>query len=314
MKNLFIRDELLSWYRANKRELPWRNNRDPYRIWLSEVILQQTRVEQGLPYFQRITDQYPTVNDLANASEEEVLRSWQGLGYYSRARNMHKCAKIVVSDYNSEFPDSKAELLKLPGIGPYTAAAIASIAFGEAAAVVDGNVIRVITRLFGVADDISTPSTQKKIQAIADELISQEHPDLFNQAIMEFGALHCTPNQPDCVTCPFSQHCKSLKAGTNGKIPFKKKKIKKRNRYFHYLLINRDGKYLMKQRSNKDIWQGLFEFFLLESDSGRRISMVSSYLRYWLINLINGSWLENRNSTNTYLAIKTYFAAFLRSM
>jgi len=259
--------ELLNWYDINKRDLPWRHYTDPYKIWLSEVILQQTRVEQGTPYFLDFVSKYPTVYDLAAAHIDDVLRTWQGLGYYSRARNLHKCANTVVDRYKGKFPSERSELIKLPGIGPYTSAAIASLAFGKKEAVVDGNVIRVLTRLFGIEADVSVHKTLKLVASIADELIPTKNPDLFNQAIMEFGALHCTPNSPQCASCVFLGMCESQKKGNQDKIPYKSRKTKKRVRYFNYLCIHMRGKYLMRQRAKKDIWNGLFEFLLVETET-----------------------------------------------
>ena len=267
MKNIKITKELINWYKLNKRNLPWREYQDPYKIWLSEVILQQTRVDQGLPYFIKFVEKYPTVYHLAEASNDEVLRSWQGLGYYSRARNLHKCAKIIVNGHNGKFPSTHKELLQLPGIGSYTSAAIASLAFGKREAVIDGNVIRVITRLFGIEDDIAKGQTIKQIKKIVDELIPKSSPALFNQAIMEFGALHCSPKKPSCDTCEFLGFCVAQKQGTQNEIPHKNRKAKNKLRFFNYLLIEINGKYLLRKRKERDIWNGLFEFFLIETNS-----------------------------------------------
>ena len=266
MKKNWITDELLTWYKENKRVLPWRKTKKPYEIWLSEVILQQTRVDQGLPYYKKFIKKYPTIHDLADAPIDDVLRTWQGLGYYSRARNLHKCAKLVVEKYGGHFPEELEDLKQLPGIGPYTAAAIASIAFGKKEAVVDGNVIRVITRLFGIEDDINNGKTTKKINDVAGSLISETHPDLFNQAIMEFGALHCTPQNPRCDCCKFALICEARSRGIQNRVPYKLKKLRKRIRYFNYLVITITNRYLLKKRTNNDIWNGLFEFFLIETD------------------------------------------------
>lgn len=231
-------------------------------------MLQQTRVQQGLPYYERFLESFPTVQALASASEQEVLRLWQGLGYYSRARNLHTCAKRVVEDYNSHFPDSYKELLKLPGIGKYTAAAIASFAFKEAVAVVDGNVYRVLARIFAITSDISEPSAYKEFYSLAQELIDSEQPDTFNQALMEFGALHCTPQKPLCIYCPLQRICQAYKLNMQKELPVKKKRIKIKERYFHYFLIHSgDGKILMKKRTARDIWQGLYDFYLHEASS-----------------------------------------------
>lgn len=256
--------QLIKWYQLQKRELPWRGINDPYKIWLSEIILQQTRVNQGLPYYLRFIEAYPTVADLANASEAEVLRMWQGLGYYSRARNLHACAKMVVENYDKKFPDTFDELLKLKGIGRYTAAAIASLAFNKPNAVVDGNVYRVLSRVFGIADDISDAKTQKVFEAKANAMIPADQPGDFNQALMDFGATHCTPKKPLCMTCPFQSECFAFNKGMIDQLPVKTKKVKVRKRHFYYLLFEHNGQFLMKERGPKDIWQGLNDFYLIE--------------------------------------------------
>ncbi|RKQ50338.1 A/G-specific DNA-adenine glycosylase [Roseivirga pacifica] len=257
-------NQLIKWHQTQKRELPWRGIADPYKIWLSEIILQQTRVNQGLPYYLRFIAAYPTVQDLANASEAEVLRLWQGLGYYSRARNLHACAKMVVNEYNGSFPNNFDELLKLKGIGRYTAAAIASLAFNKANAVVDGNVYRVLSRVFGITNDISEAKTQKVFEAKANAMIPADQPGDFNQALMDFGATHCTPKKPLCITCPFQAECFAFNKGMIDQLPVKTKKVKVRKRYFYYLLFEHKGKLLMKERGPKDIWQGLNDFHLIE--------------------------------------------------
>jgi A/G-specific adenine glycosylase len=266
LKKRKIRSALNEWYHANRRDLPWRNDHDAYKIWLSEVILQQTRVDQGLPYYFKFTEKYPTVFDLANADIDDVMRTWQGLGYYSRAGNLHKCAGIIAREHQGKFPQEKSQLIKLPGIGPYTAAAIASFAFGKKEAVVDGNVIRVISRLFGIKDSVGDKSTVKRIQKIADDLIPTRDPGTFNQAIMEFGALHCTPQKPNCSRCDFKDICYAQKFKLQTEIPFKADKIKKRIRFFNYLMINIQGRFPVKKRQEKDIWKGLYEFLLVESN------------------------------------------------
>ena len=262
----FFNSQILDWYSRNMRDLPWRKSRNPYQIWLSEIILQQTRVNQGLPYYLKFVETYPTVHDLANADEREVLRVWQGLGYYSRARNLHKCAKIISENHNGNFPNTYNELLKLPGIGNYTAAAIASIAFGEKVAVVDGNVYRVLSRIYGIDDDISSGKGQKVFQEKANELISENQPDEFNQALMEFGALQCVPKNPDCIICPFSADCFAKESNMQADLPVKIKKVKVRKRYFHYIAFEAEGKLALKERSDSDIWRGLYDFHLIESD------------------------------------------------
>ncbi len=260
-------NQLISWYRHQKRDLPWRQTNDPYKIWLSEIILQQTRVKQGMPYYLKFIEQYPTVKDLAGAPESEVLRLWQGLGYYSRARNLHACAKTVSSELNGVFPSSFDELLSLKGIGRYTAAAIASIAFNQANAVVDGNVYRVLSRVFGIENDISDSKSLKIFEKQANALIKQDAPGEFNQAIMDFGAIQCTPKSPACAICPMSHFCFAFNNGKQDQLPVKTKKVKVRNRYFYYFIYEYDDKLLMKERGTKDIWQGLYDFNLLESQA-----------------------------------------------
>jgi A/G-specific adenine glycosylase len=268
---------IIEWYRENRRALPWRESHDPYRIWLSEVILQQTRVNQGLPYYISFTNEFPSVIDLARAPEDRVLRLWQGLGYYSRARNLHKCAKVVAEKYNGQFPSTYEELITLPGIGPYTAAAIASIAFNEKVAVVDGNVFRVLARIFGIDLDISSNEGKRHFQQLANELISKDHPGDHNQAVMEFGATHCTPVNPKCTSCPFSRKCVAYKKELVAMLPVKEKKLKKRTRYFYYFILRDNKKIAMRKRDARDIWNGLYEFMLIESPADRKpIEIVKS--------------------------------------
>ena len=256
---------IIDWYQANHRNLPWRATIDPYKIWLSEVMLQQTRVAQGLPYYERFVSSFPTVFDLAKASEQNVLRLWQGLGYYSRARNLHRCAKEVVEKFNGNFPNSFNELTKLPGIGDYTAAAIASIAFREPVAVVDGNVYRVLARLFGIEKDIASGEGKRYFFSLANKLVDKKRPDLFNQAVMEFGALHCVPKNPKCNECIFSKSCEANQRNLQAVLPIKSKKLKVRTRYFYYFILRNKSKVLMKQRTEKDIWHGLNDFYLIET-------------------------------------------------
>lgn len=261
---------LLTWYHQNKRLLPWRETKDPYLIWLSEIILQQTRVAQGLPYYNRFVKQYPRVEDLAAASEDEVLRLWQGLGYYSRARNLHKCAIIIAEEYNGMFPKTMQKLLSLPGIGNYTAAAIASLAFAESVPVVDGNVYRLLARYFGVDLDIASSGAFKYFYQLSTSLIDTQMPGEYNQAVMEFGALHCTPQKPDCASCVLNGECLAFANGLQDKLPVKRKKSRPRARYFNYLLIRHGYKLLMRQRLASDIWQGLYEFVLIETDNSSK--------------------------------------------
>lgn len=257
---------VMNWYDRHKRDLPWRNTHDPYKIWLSEIILQQTRVAQGLPYFLAFAERYPTVKKLADAKQDEVLRLWQGLGYYSRARNLHACAKKVVNEYHEKFPDTYAELLKLPGVGSYTAAAIASIAFNEPVAVVDGNVFRVLARVFGIQHDIASPAGKKYFFEKANELISKDKPGVFNQAVMEFGALHCTPKNPACTNCPLARMCIANQQQLQTQLPVKLSRTKVKTRHLYYLVIRKGVQLYLRKRPAGDIWNGLYDFLLLEEN------------------------------------------------
>jgi A/G-specific adenine glycosylase len=266
LKNPHFATTLLEWYSIYKRDLPWRNTDDPYIIWLSEVILQQTRVSQGLPYFERFLKNYPTVQDLADASSDEVLRLWQGLGYYSRARNLHQCAKDVVEQYGGNFPSTYHELLKLKGVGSYTAAAIASFAFGQPVAVVDGNVFRILSRYFGISTDIGKPAGKKEFEALANSLIDHDRPGEFNQAIMEFGSLQCKPKNPDCGICPFREGCFAFNNNAVDQLPVKEGKIKTKERFFTYAYIRCGEFVVLKKRGSGDIWEGLHDFPLIEQE------------------------------------------------
>ena len=259
---------LVQWYLQNKRDLPWRNTQNPYIIWLSEIMLQQTRVAQGLPYFYSFIENFPTVFDLANASEQEVLKLWQGLGYYSRARNLHKTAQNIAFERNGIFPNNYNELLKLKGVGDYTAAAIASFAYNEKVPVVDGNVFRVLSRYFGVESDISLLSTKKEFQALAFELMPNNAIATFNQAIMEFGALQCVPKNPDCSVCVMNNSCVALQKKLVNFLPVKSKKVKVTSRYFNYLILEDENKNtIINKRTDKGIWHNLYEFPLIETNS-----------------------------------------------
>lgn len=262
---------LLEWYQQHKRDLPWRNTENPYFIWLSEIILQQTRVAQGMPYFEKFVENYPSIKELATAPEEEVIRLWQGLGYYSRARNLHSCAKEIYFDRKGKFPDSYKELLRLKGVGSYTAAAIASFAFGEATAVVDGNVFRVMARYFGIEEDIATGKGKKVFEALANKIIPKNNPGEYNQAVMEFGALQCIPKNPDCSACPIQSGCFAYNRNVVEMLPVKSKKVKVKERYFSYAHISIGPMTLVKKRGEGDIWQGLFDFPLIEKKSYQEI-------------------------------------------
>lgn len=266
--------KIIEWYKENKRDLPWRETKDPYPIWLSEIILQQTRVAQGLPYFQRFLMEFPTLQKLAAAKEQEVLRLWQGLGYYTRARNLHRCAKEIVQKLDGKFPDNFSDLQRLPGIGAYTAAAIASFAFLEPVAVVDGNVFRVVARIFGIDLDITVAENKAFFSRKANELISKEQPDIFNQAIMEFGATHCLPKNPKCDECVFKRSCIAYARDWQKKLPVKNKKVKTRKRYFYYIVMEHNKKLLMKKREGKDIWRGLHDFPLVEAKRSQKTETI----------------------------------------
>jgi A/G-specific adenine glycosylase len=284
-------ENIIRWYGVNKRALPWRETQDPYKIWLSEVILQQTRVAQGLPYYEKFVEQYQSVEALANADEKEVLRLWQGLGYYSRARNMHATAKIIVQECGGVFPDNYKDLLKLKGIGPYTAAAIASFAFDEKVAVVDGNVYRVLARVFGIETDISSHEAKKVFGDLANELISEESPSTHNQAIMEFGATHCMPANPACMFCVFHYDCVANATGKQALLPVKSKKVKVKNRFFDYFVIEKDNRFLMNQRAEKDIWSGLYDFYLLEGKE--KLAELEDIENDFLQNVLSKSIIKN---------------------
>lgn len=272
-------DKILHWYGENKRDLPWRGSSDPYKIWLSEIILQQTRVAQGTPYYLRFIEAFPKVTDLAKAEEETVLKLWQGLGYYSRARNLHTAAKMVVNDYGGQFPDTYRKLLTLKGVGDYTASAISSICFNERQAVVDGNVYRVLSRYFGVALPINSTEGIKYFRTLAQEILHESNVSDYNQGIMEFGAILCTPKNPDCPNCPFQDGCIALKEKKTGVLPVKLKKSKVKTRFFNYLVplfVDEKGvkSTVLKQRRGKGIWQNLWEFPLLESNQDSDIKTI----------------------------------------
>jgi A/G-specific adenine glycosylase len=255
---------LVRWYEEKKRNLPWRETHDPYFIWLSEVILQQTRVDQGLNYFLNFQLTFPTINDLAEASEMEVLNLWKGLGYYSRARNLHQTAKFIVENHNGIFPSNYNELIKLKGVGPYTAAAISSFAFNEPRAVLDGNVFRVLSRLFALDIPINTSAGGKEFQALANELLDQENPSIHNQAIMEFGAIQCVPMNPNCENCPLDFMCEAKAKNLVKKLPVKIGKTKITNKYFVFQIFKNDGKVLLEKRNALGIWKNLYQFPIIE--------------------------------------------------
>ena len=270
-------NQLIYWYLQNDRDLPWRKTKNPYFIWLSEIMLQQTRVNQGLSYYLTFTKAFPTVFELANATESKVLKLWQGLGYYSRARNLHFSAKLIANEFKGEFPNNYNDIKKLKGIGDYTASAISSICFDEAQAVVDGNVYRVLARYFGISTPINSTKGIKEFKELAQTLIDPSQPGTYNQAIMDFGALHCKPQNPLCNTCAFNTSCIALKEKTIKVLPVKEKKIKIRKRYFNFLVVlSEDHKTLFFERIGKGIWQGLYQFPLIESEASISQDLLTS--------------------------------------
>jgi A/G-specific adenine glycosylase len=266
MDKRYFSKKVVEWYEHNKRELPWRLTNDPYKVWLSEIILQQTRVNQGMPYYLRFVDEFPTVHDLAGAPEQKILRLWQGLGYYTRARNLHKCAKVVVEKFSGTFPTTYEQLKTLPGIGDYTAAAIASICFAQPVAVVDGNVFRVLSRVFGMETPINSTEGKKNFAALANSLIPAASPSTYNQGMMEFGALFCTPKNPNCAECVFQTNCVANKNQLQDKLPVKLRTKKVTKRYFNYIVFQKGNSFGMRNRLDKDIWHGLYDFYLIEKN------------------------------------------------
>ncbi|WP_299337525.1 A/G-specific adenine glycosylase [uncultured Psychroserpens sp.] len=277
---------LTYWYSDNKRSLPWRTTKNPYYIWLSEIIMQQTQIKQGLPYYEAFVNKFPTVFDLANAEEQDVLKLWQGLGYYSRARNLHASAKYIARELNGIFPNTYKEIIKLKGVGDYTASAIASICFDEPTAVVDGNVYRVLSRYFGIDTPINSTQGIKEFKALATTLIDTSNPGDYNQAVMEFGATQCKPKNPYCIVCPLKDSCVAVQKGKIDVLPVKLKKTKVTKKHFNFLvLISADKKTIFEQRTSKGIWQNLYQFPLIETekellaDSFKAHPKVSSFFK-----------------------------------
>ena len=276
----FFSNRLISWYLSNKRDLPWRSTNSPYHVWLSEVILQQTKVAQGLPYYKAFVEKYPTVQDLANASEDEVLLLWQGLGYYSRARNLHASANYIVKELNGVFPNTFDKLLELKGVGDYTASAIASICYNEPEPVVDGNVYRVLSRIFGVDTPVPSSKAHREFKELGGLLMDEKQPGTFNQALMEFGALQCIPRNPDCGQCVFADKCVAHHKKLVHNLPMRRKKNKVRKRYFNYFIVPSNQKTLaIQQRLEDDIWYKLYELPLVESKSALTKSQMLSTIQ-----------------------------------
>ena len=268
----FFSKKLTEWHHQTPRPMPWKETEDPYFIWLSEIILQQTRVAQGLPYYLKFIEKYPTVDDLANASEDEVLSDWQGLGYYSRARNLHAAAKSIVANHASNFPNTYSDIIALKGVGPYSAAAIGSFAFGLEYPVVDGNVKRVFSRFFNIEESIDESKVHSQIEILASKAMKGTDPKIFNQAIMNFGAIQCIVGQPKCENCPLSEKCISYKLNLVKIRPVRSPKKKRKSRYFHYFIIDTSEGFYVKKRMDKDIWQNMYMFPWVETTHAQRIS------------------------------------------
>lgn len=297
--NSILSERLIDWYLNQRRDLPWRNTKQPYFIWLSEVIMQQTRVKQGLPYYLKFIENYPNVHRLANASQDEILKLWQGLGYYSRARNLHKTAKFISKERKGVFPNNYSELIQLKGVGDYTASAIASICFNVPEAVVDGNVFRVLSRIFGISTPINTNTGKKEFKSLAQKLISKKNPGDFNQAIMEFGSQQCVPRNPNCVNCIFRNECFAYRNERIHEFPVKHKTKPVQKRFFNYIIpISSENKTLLYQRKRKDIWKKLFEFPLIETNEGvnkNQLIKEEKFLKFSKLWKINNLVLFNRH-------------------
>ena len=269
---------LLRWHETYDRNMPWKNRTDAYAIWLSEIILQQTRVEQGLPYYLRFLDKFPTIHHLAKAEEQAVMKLWEGLGYYSRARNLHFTAKHISEQLDGQFPDTYKGLLTLKGVGPYTAAAIASFAFHLPHAVVDGNVFRVLARYTANFTDIGSTQGRKEFTALANNLMDTKQPAKFNQALMDLGAMICKPLSPNCTACPVSKNCQALAQNIIDELPVKQKKTKRKTRYFYYFVFRKGETIWIQKRTKKDIWQSLYEFPNLASEHSITKQEIKDYL------------------------------------
>jgi A/G-specific adenine glycosylase len=302
---------LTSWYSENKRDLPWRNTTNPYIIWVSEIILQQTRVEQGTPYFFKFLEKYTTVQDFAKAEEQEILNLWQGLGYYSRARNMHFTAKHISNNLNAKFPSTFKDLLELKGVGEYTAAAIASFCYEEKVPVVDGNVYRFLARYFNIDIPINTSKSKKYFFELALELMDEAKPSDFNQALMDFGSQICKPQNPLCNQCPFSQQCEALKLNKIKELPVKQKKQKSRKRYFNFLILENDSKQVLEKRLEKDIWQNMYQYPLIETkeEISHQELINTKELKEW-VKLAENEQFEELSKTKHILSHQIIYATF----
>lgn len=305
-----FKETLFNWYNTHKRDLPWRKTKNPYYIWLSEIILQQTRVDQGLPYYKKFVEEFPKIKDLAEADEEKVLKLWQGLGYYSRARNLHFTAKSILTKFNGTFPQEYEQVISLKGIGEYTAAAIVSFAYNKPYAVVDGNVYRVLSRYFGVDLPIDSSAGKKYFQDLANSLLDKNHAGEFNQSIMEFGALQCVPKNPTCNNCPFIDSCMAFSQNKIDSLPFKSQKTKQRDRFFNYLVITKKEELLINKRKENDIWQNLYDFPMIEtSERTEENELVAS--EKWLYYFKNQT-VRIKNISKEYKHILSHQKIFAR--
>lgn len=282
-ENELLTMRLERWFAGNARDLPWRHTKDAYKIWVSEIILQQTRVNQGYDYYLRFVERFPDITSLAEAEEDEVMKYWQGLGYYSRARNMHAAARDMLVRFNGKFPEKYEDIRSLKGVGDYTAAAIASIAYNQPYAVVDGNVFRVLSRLYDVDIPIDTPAGKRYFSELADTLLHREKAGLYNQALMELGALQCLPVGSDCLQCPVMDFCAAYASGKVGSLPVKQGKVAVKPRYFHYFVISCQGKYWLHKRDARDIWRNLYEFPLIETPEAMTLNELQQTEAYSML-------------------------------
>lgn len=303
--------KILRWYKKNFRHLPWRETKNPYYIWVSEVILQQTKIDQGLPYFEKFIKKYPKISDLANAKEEEILKLWQGLGYYSRAVNMHFAAKQIMQEFDGKFPDNYMNIIRLKGIGKYSAAAIASIAFNEPKLAVDGNVYRFAARYFGDYEPVNSKQLYNNILKYLEPDLPKNNCGDFNQALIEIGAMICKPNKPLCMECPVHEGCFALRNNCVNELPVKKKKVIVQNRFFNYFLIESKSNFYIQKRSNKDIWKGLFELPMLESDKRIRMDELPDFLQNVVFLKNDKNWnIQHLWSARHVLTHRNIFADF----
>lgn len=308
----YFTERLLRWhFEENNRDLPWKNEKDPYKIWLSEIILQQTRAEQGRPYYESFIQQYPDVHLLANAPEDEVFRLWQGLGYYNRCRNLLAAARTISLEYKGQFPDTYEGIIALKGVGSYTASAIASFAYNLPHAVLDGNVYRVLARYFGIDSPTDTPDAKKQFQQLADELLDTAQPAAFNQAIMDFGSSVCKPKGPLCSTCPLNRHCVAYKSDMVDLLPLKKKKITVKHRHLHYFILLAGEEVYIRQRTGKDIWQSLYEFYLIETEGNYRDQPEWNLLSDAMEKITENEFSSSQRLTHQ-LIISTFHLVYLK--